>query len=101
MNYLPPGPTSISAVDLLKSIFMEPGPVVREYAAKYGDPFRTVSTGGPITVTGHPEAIPALNPPVVDTGRAAREPFKMMGYTIPAGEGMNPSPLLLHMREDL
>jgi cytochrome P450 len=42
-----------------------------------------------------------MNPPVVDTGRSVREPFKLMGYTIPAGEGINPSPLLLHMREDL
>jgi cytochrome P450 len=42
-----------------------------------------------------------LNPPVVDTGRAAREPFKLLDYTIPAGEGMNPSPLLLHMRADI
>ncbi|HLM73368.1 MAG TPA: cytochrome P450, partial [Polyangiaceae bacterium] len=42
-----------------------------------------------------------LNPPVVDTGRAAREPFDLLGYTIPAGEGMNPSPLLLHMRSDI
>ena len=42
-----------------------------------------------------------LNPPVVDTGRSPREPFKLLGYTIPAGEGINPSPLLLHMREDI
>lgn len=42
-----------------------------------------------------------LNCPVVDTGRAVREPFDLAGYTVPAGEGINPSPLLLHMREDL
>lgn len=42
-----------------------------------------------------------MNPPVVDTGRSPREPFKLLNYTIPAGEGINPSPLLLHMREDL
>jgi cytochrome P450 len=42
-----------------------------------------------------------MNPPVVDTGRQVREPFELMGYTIPAGEGINPSPLLLHMREEI
>jgi cytochrome P450 family 110 len=42
-----------------------------------------------------------MNPPVVDTGRSPREPFKLMGYTIPPGEGINASPLLLHMREDI
>jgi cytochrome P450 len=42
-----------------------------------------------------------MNPPVVDTGRAVREPFHLLGYTIPAGEGINPSPLLLHMRADI
>jgi cytochrome P450 len=42
-----------------------------------------------------------IHPPVVDVGRVPRAPFELMGYTIPAGEAINPSPLILHMREDL
>ena len=42
-----------------------------------------------------------IHPPVVDTGRVPRAPFELLGYTVPAGEGINASPLLLHMREDL
>jgi cytochrome P450 len=42
-----------------------------------------------------------MHPPVVDVGRVTRKPFDLMGYTIPAGEGILPSPLLLHAREDL
>ncbi|NUQ74749.1 MAG: cytochrome P450 [Polyangiaceae bacterium] len=60
MNNLPPGPKSIDFVSLLRSTFGEPGPVVREFAAKYGDTFRTVATNGPITITGDPEAIRAI-----------------------------------------
>jgi cytochrome P450 family 110 len=42
-----------------------------------------------------------LNPPVVDVGRMTRRPLEVKGYTIPAGEGVVPSPLLLHDRADL
>jgi cytochrome P450 family 110 len=42
-----------------------------------------------------------IHPPVVDVGRVTRAPFDLMGYTIPAGEGICPSPLLLHMREEI
>lgn len=42
-----------------------------------------------------------LYPPVVDVGRVTRTPFDLMDYAIPAGEGIVPSPLLLHAREDL
>lgn len=42
-----------------------------------------------------------MHPPVVDVARVPRRPFDLVGYTIPAGEGVCPSPLLLHMREDL
>ena len=42
-----------------------------------------------------------LNPPVVDVGRVPRAPFQLKRFTIPAGEGLVPSPLLLHRREDL
>lgn len=42
-----------------------------------------------------------LHPPVVDVGRVTRRPLDVKGYTIPAGEGVVPSPLLLHSRADL
>lgn len=42
-----------------------------------------------------------LHPPVVDVGRVVRRPFALGGYTIPAGESITASPLLLHGREDL
>jgi cytochrome P450 family 110 len=42
-----------------------------------------------------------LYPPVVDPSRIPRRPFQMLGYTIPAGEAIRPSPLILHSREDL
>jgi len=42
-----------------------------------------------------------LHPPVVDVSRMTRAPFDLMGYTIPTGEGITPSPLLLHAREDI
>lgn len=42
-----------------------------------------------------------LCPPVVDVGRVVRQPFTLGDYTVPAGEGVIASPLLLHSREDL
>ena len=42
-----------------------------------------------------------LDPPVADTGRQTRAPFDMAGFTIPAGEGIGPSPMMLHRREDI
>jgi len=42
-----------------------------------------------------------IHPPVIDVGRVPRSPFELARYTIPAGEGICPSPLLLHHREDI
>ncbi|AUX46150.1 cytochrome P450 [Sorangium cellulosum] len=42
-----------------------------------------------------------MYPPVVDTGRVVKRPFQVKGYTIPAGEAISASPLLLHRREDI
>ena len=42
-----------------------------------------------------------LYPPVVDPSRIPRAPFQILDYTIPAGEAIRPSPMLLHAREDL
>jgi len=40
-------------------------------------------------------------PPVVSVGRVPRRPFSLLDYTIPAGDPIVPTPLLLHAREDL
>ncbi|MDC3959600.1 cytochrome P450 [Polyangium jinanense] len=40
-------------------------------------------------------------PPVVSVGRVPRKPFALLDYTIPPGEPLVPSPLLVHGREDL
>ncbi|WP_437285754.1 cytochrome P450 [Sorangium sp. So ce406] len=42
-----------------------------------------------------------IHPPVVDVARVVKRPFQLDGYTIPAGEAVTASPLLLHGREDL
>lgn len=42
-----------------------------------------------------------LYPPVVDPPRVARAPFKLPGYTIPAGEVLRASSALLHSRPEL
>jgi cytochrome P450 family 110 len=42
-----------------------------------------------------------LAPPVADTGRLTRAPFDMVGFTVPAGEGVGPSPMMLHRRKDI
>ncbi|WP_441291823.1 cytochrome P450 [Sorangium sp. KYC3313] len=42
-----------------------------------------------------------LHPPVVDVARVVKRPFQLKDYTIPAGEAIAASPLLLHGREDL
>ncbi|AUX25245.1 cytochrome P450 [Sorangium cellulosum] len=42
-----------------------------------------------------------IHPPVVDVGRVLRRPFELQGYTVPAGEAVTASPLLLHGREDI
>lgn len=42
-----------------------------------------------------------LDPPVADTGRQTRAPFDIVGFTIPAGEGVGPSPMMLHRRRDI
>ncbi|WP_437597262.1 cytochrome P450 [Sorangium sp. So ce590] len=42
-----------------------------------------------------------IHPPVVDVGRVARRPFQLGVYTLPAGESVAASPLLLHGREEL
>ncbi len=42
-----------------------------------------------------------MYPPVVDPARIAKAPFDLGPYTIPAGEGIRPSPLILHGREDI
>jgi cytochrome P450 family 110 len=42
-----------------------------------------------------------IRPPVVGVGRVTKKPFDLVRYTIPAGEAISPSPLLLHAREDL
>ncbi|WP_437776461.1 cytochrome P450 [Sorangium sp. So ce1097] len=42
-----------------------------------------------------------IHPPVVDVARVVKGPFELAGYTIPAGEAISASPLLLHGREDL
>ncbi|WP_437965405.1 cytochrome P450 [Sorangium sp. So ce260] len=42
-----------------------------------------------------------IHPPVVDVGRVAKRPFQLGDYTLPAGESVAASPLLLHGREDL
>ncbi|MDI1475058.1 cytochrome P450 [Polyangium sp. y55x31] len=40
-------------------------------------------------------------PPVVNVGRVPRKPFALLDYIIPPGEALIPSPLLVHVREDL
>jgi cytochrome P450 len=42
-----------------------------------------------------------MSPPVVDVGRVALAPFELGPYTIPAGESIKASPLLLHARADI
>ena len=42
-----------------------------------------------------------IRPPVVDVSRTLRRPFHLGPFTIPAGESITPSPLLLHARPDL
>jgi cytochrome P450 len=42
-----------------------------------------------------------LYPPVVEPARIPRAPFDLAGYAIAPGEGIRPSPMLLHTREDL
>ncbi|KYF68354.1 cytochrome P450 [Sorangium cellulosum] len=42
-----------------------------------------------------------IHPPVVDVARVVKRPFQLDGYTIPAGDAVTASPLLLHGREDL
>jgi cytochrome P450 len=42
-----------------------------------------------------------LRPPVTAVARIAIVPFQLGRFTIPAGEGIRPSPLLLHARPDL
>jgi len=42
-----------------------------------------------------------IAPPVVSVGRIPRKTFVLLGHTIPAGEPIIPSPLLLHGRADL
>ncbi|MDI3282156.1 cytochrome P450 [Polyangium sp. 15x6] len=40
-------------------------------------------------------------PPVANVGRVPRKPFALLDYTIPPGEPLVPSPLLVHGRDDL
>ncbi len=42
-----------------------------------------------------------LHPPVLDVARITRKPFELLGFTIPAGEGIRPSMSILHARTDL
>jgi cytochrome P450 len=42
-----------------------------------------------------------MHPPVVEVGRTTQQPFPLGRYTVPAGEAIVPSPILLHAREDL
>jgi cytochrome P450 len=42
-----------------------------------------------------------IRPPVAGVARVAKKPFDLLGYTIPAGEAMSPSTLILHAREDI
>jgi cytochrome P450 len=42
-----------------------------------------------------------MSPPVVDVARTTRAPFALGPYTIPPGEGVRASPLLLHARPEL
>lgn len=42
-----------------------------------------------------------ITPPVATVGRVPRKPFALLHYTIPPGEALIPSPLLVHMREEL
>lgn len=42
-----------------------------------------------------------LYPPVVDPARVVREPFELLGYTLPAGEVLRASSALLHSRPEL
>ena len=42
-----------------------------------------------------------LYPPVVDPARVVRKPFALLGYTIPAGEVLRASSVLLHARPAL
>ncbi|WP_437731528.1 cytochrome P450 [Sorangium sp. So ce1335] len=42
-----------------------------------------------------------IHPPVVDVARVVKRPFELKGYTIPAGEAVAASPLLVLGREDL
>ncbi|WP_437619917.1 cytochrome P450 [Sorangium sp. So ce1151] len=60
MGNLPPGPTSFSLVDYIRSGFISPEPMFRRYTAAYGPTFRVKSTSGMLTITGDPEAIRAI-----------------------------------------
>lgn len=42
-----------------------------------------------------------MYPPVVDVGRVTRAPYALGRYTVPAGEAIVPSPIMVHSREDL
>lgn len=42
-----------------------------------------------------------LYPPVVDPARIVREPFELLGYTLPPGEVLRASSALLHSRPEL
>lgn len=60
MSRLPPGPKSFIGVDFIQSAFFSPIPVMKRMVAEYGDPFRIPTGSGPLTLTGHPEALRAL-----------------------------------------